>query len=541
MGISRMNPVDLDVDLTPRGRLALRGRTMSGLALLIGLALVVGCSKKEPPGNASAKAATAGAQGDPATGEGGEATGDDAPPACKGPEVKGPLAWFSDDYNAALACARESSRPLVIDLWAPWCHTCLSMKHTVLVDKSLEPLAERFVWLELDTDQEKNAVALAKFPPQVWPTFFVAAPADESVQARYLGAASVTQFRAFLGEGEKAVLALQAGDLPEGSPLRLVRDGDQAMAQSEWTAARTSYGQALASLPKESARRPDVLVSMISAFYKGQDYPGCFALAQREMGNTGASASAADFLYYGALCAGRILDIADGKAPAGTTPASELPDAATIKAFREAAVARLGAIVDDEQSPMSVDDRGDAMRIAREIEEALGDKEGARALAERQRALLDDAAAKAETPFAAMTYNWPRAEVYTYLGKPGELVPALQKSVADLPTEYDPPYRLAWIYSRMEKYDEALAMAEKALALGYGPRKTRIQSVIADIHKARGDGAAERLAREAAVAMYKALPESQQNPATLAQLEQALAELDTEKANVNTKKVNKAR
>ena len=518
MGIVRTNPVDLVfrgcARLAPVPAIAL-----PVIVLMIGLALVAGCSKKEPPGKAQAKAVAA---GDPAEGEAGEG---DAPVTCKGPEVKGSLAWFSDDYDAARACARDSARPLVIDLWAPWCHTCLSMKHTVLVDKGLEPLAGRFVWLELDTDQEKNAVALAKFPPQVWPTFFVAAPADESVQARYLGAASLTQFRAFLIEGEQAVLALQAGDLPEGSPLRLIRDGDQAMGQGEWTAARTSYGQALASLPKESPRRPDVLVSMISAFYKGKDYPGCFALAQREMGNTGASASAADFLYYGATCATRI---ADGSAAEGTTPASELPDAATLEAFREAAVARLGAIVDDDGSPMSVDDRGDAMRIAREIEESLGDKEGARALAERQRALLDDAAAKAPTPFAAMTYNWPRAEVYVYLGKPGELVPALQKSVVDLPTEYDPPYRLAWIYSQMGKHDEALAMAEKALALGYGPRKTRIQSMIADLYKARGgsgDRDAERLAREAAVAMYKALPETQQRADQLAQLEQAVAAL----------------
>ena len=57
--------------------LMLGGRARIGLALLIGLALVVGCSKKEPPGKstdtATAKAATAGNTDDPAAGEGGEA------------------------------------------------------------------------------------------------------------------------------------------------------------------------------------------------------------------------------------------------------------------------------------------------------------------------------------------------------------------------------------------------------------------------------------------------------------------------------------
>ena len=200
------------------------------LGLLAGVLLLApACGKKEAGdrGPVQAKATTSVG--------GGEATGvgTAAPEACKSAEAKGPLAWFADDYPAALACAKQTKRPLVIDLWAKWCHTCLSMKHTVLMDNSLEPYADRFVWLELDTDQEKNAPALAKFPPQVWPTFYVVAPGDESVQARYLGAASIGQFRALVTEGEKAVLALEGGDLPEGSPLRLVRDGDRAMAQSE--------------------------------------------------------------------------------------------------------------------------------------------------------------------------------------------------------------------------------------------------------------------------------------------------------------------
>ena len=43
--------------------------------------------------------------------------------------------------------------------------------------------------------------------------------------------------------------------------------------------------------------------------------------------------------------------------------------------------------------------------------------------------------------------------MYLYLGVPLELVPALEKSAADLPEEYDPPYRLAWIYWKDGKLD----------------------------------------------------------------------------------------
>ncbi len=497
-------------------------RAIVGLAAV---ALVAGCSKSDSDaGGATAKAAPSAAATEPVEeATAGEPTAEAIAKACQGAETKGPLAWFSDDYGAALACAQASRRPLLIDLWAKWCHTCLSMKHTVLLDKSLQPFSDRFVWLELDTDKEINAAALAKFPPQVWPTFYILAPRDESVQARYLGAASIGQFRALLSEGEKAVLATQTGDLPASSPLRFIRDGDRAMAQSEWTAARTSYGQALAALPKDSTRRPDVSVSMISAFYKGGDFPGCFALAQREMAHTGKSASAADFIYYGALCASGLAE--SESAATGTSPDSATPDSAAIAAFRNAAVARLSTLIDDESAPLSIDDRGEAMRIAREIKGSLGDSDGARALAERQRKLLDDAAGNAPGPFAAMTFNWPRAEVYAYLDIAKELIPDLEKSIADLPTEYDPPYRLAWIHLQIGEHDKALAMVEKALSLGYGPRKAHIQKLLAAIHHERGDLEAERAARQGVVALYKALPEGQKQPNAQAQAEAALAAL----------------
>ena len=54
------------------------------------------------------------------------------------------LPWYVDDYKGALADAQASERPIVIDLWAPWCHTCLSMKNTVLADPALATVAERF-------------------------------------------------------------------------------------------------------------------------------------------------------------------------------------------------------------------------------------------------------------------------------------------------------------------------------------------------------------------------------------------------------------
>src|SRR5574338_234317 len=124
------------------------------------------------------------------------------PSACAKAEAKGPLAWIEDDYASALACAREKKVPLVLDLWAPWCHTCLSMQTTVFTDPAFAADAPKFVFAALDTDREGNASAVGKFPPSAWPTFYVIGN-DEAVLARFVGAASVTQFRDFLASGAR--------------------------------------------------------------------------------------------------------------------------------------------------------------------------------------------------------------------------------------------------------------------------------------------------------------------------------------------------
>lgn len=425
-----------------------------------------------------------------------------ADPACAKAVAHGPLSWIEDDYPAALACAKSLKLPLVVDLWAPWCHTCLSMQTTVFMDPSFKAAAAKFVFVAIDTDREVNAPVVEKLPPSAWPTFYVIS-ADETVLARYVGGASLAQFHAFLDAGTRALVGVTGADQHLLAAERALAVKDLATADRELTAA-------LATAPKEWVRRPDALVSLLQTKDRRKDTAGCIALATASMNETGMSASATDFAGIAAGCATMLAKT----------------DAAGATALREKIVARLEALLAAPTSTLSLDDRSDAMIYLRETLEAVGKKPDAIAVAEKQVVLLADAAAKATSPKEAMTYNWHLAEAHVFLGRPLDAVPALEKSARDLPGEYDPPARLGWIYFKGGKLAEAATWTDKAIALAYGPRKARVLAQRAEIAKAASDPTAERTYREQTVALWASLPPGQANPDALAKAKEALAKLD---------------
>ncbi len=426
-----------------------------------------------------------------------------ADPCAAATREGGALRWFHDDYGAALACARSKSLPLMIDMWAPWCHTCLSMQAYVLTDERLADYDRRYVFVALDTDREVNAATVAAFPPAAWPTFFAISSVDETIQSRFVGAATVTQFAQFLDDGERGHQA--AAGVLLAAHESAARDGDRAAARKQWGAAIDAYGQALAVAPAGWPRAPDVKVSLLVAHNRDHSWAACPAIVRAHLGSTDRSASASDFGHAALVCA-------DGQT-----------DAAIATALRDAVVAHFTAFVDDAAAPLSIDDRSDALMYLRQALGAVGRKPEALAAAGRQRALLDTAVRDAADPRVTMTYNWPRAEVYAYLGVPLELVPALERSAKDLPDEYDPPYRLAWIYLQAHQPEQARAWAEKAAALAYGPRKAKAFGLLADVHRARGDVEGERGARAAAIEVLEGLPEPARSAEPIAKARAELA------------------
>lgn len=428
---------------------------------------------------------------------------------CVTAELEGAIAWIHDDYAVALNCAKAKNLPLVIDLWAPWCHTCLSMKTTVLSDPSFAAENSKFVFLALDTDRERNAAVLAKFPVAAWPTYYVV-NSNEALLARFVGAASVPQFHAFLDTGIQSA----RGALPAGHSAFLLA-AERALAVKDLQAADTQLEMAVSQAPANWPRLPDTLVSLIATKSKRKDVAGCLDTAQRFANKLGTTASASDFWSYATGCADEALKVKP-------TPAERK----RIKQLQEDAVTQWRKLLTDPVASLSVDDRSDILLNLRETLLALSRPDQAKATAEEQRALLDAAAAAASNPLAAMTYNPHRAEVYVFLGRPLDLVPALQKSAQDLPLQYEPPARLGWLLLKAGKLQHAATWTDKALTLVSGPRTARLLGQRAEIANKLGDKASEKHFRQRAVQVLEALPKSQVTPELIEQAKAALTALE---------------
>jgi thiol-disulfide isomerase/thioredoxin len=392
--------------------------------------------------------------------------------------------------------------PIVVDLWAPWCHTCLAMRTTVLQDPSFAADRDRFVFVALDTDREVNAPALAKLTTSAWPTFYVLDPDKQDILARFVGAATLEQFHGFLEAGARA----RAGGAAAVDARML--GGERALAAKDYVTAAEELAAAIGLAPSSWPRRREAMYDRLLAQSRNGDHRACVQTVDRELAVIGSDAIATNFLDLGWQCAKDL----------------EGDDKVLAPPLRDKILTRWREILADPSAKLSVDDRAEAMGFLREALEQTHDHDGAMHIAEQARALLDDAAAKAPDALAAMTYNWPRADVYAFLGRALDLVPALEKSARDLPSEYDPRARLGWIYWKGGKLAEAARWTNEALALVYGPRKGRLLEQRAEIAAAAGD-ATERTFREQAVQLYESLPPGQQSPEALSRARAALAKL----------------
>jgi len=123
--------------------------------LCLGLAAIaLGCGRKKPP-----------ARPEPT-------------PAPKASAV----AWL-DDYEEGLRQAKEGGKPLMVDVFAPWCEPCKELDRSVFSRSDVGELSKQFVAVKVDGDQRRDLVAALRvsgYPT----TVFLSAEEKELGRAR---------------------------------------------------------------------------------------------------------------------------------------------------------------------------------------------------------------------------------------------------------------------------------------------------------------------------------------------------------------------
>ncbi|MFP2959945.1 thioredoxin family protein [Myxococcus sp. 1LA] len=423
-------------------------------------------------------------------------------PAADASHAKGPLPFIQDDYTRALAEAQAKGVPLFVDVWAPWCHTCRSMKAYVLSDTALARHADRFVWLEVNTDLTSNAAFQEKYPVEFWPTLYVIDPRQEKALLRFAGSATVAQLEKLFEDGERAYKGGVTG------AEALLARGDALYAEGRSAEAAETLAEALTEAPADWSRRGRAVESLLTAMYGAKQHEACARKALEELPRTPRSLSWANGALLGMYC---VLSLPEDHA-AGTE-------------LREGLEAKVAEALAPPAIEMSADDRSGLYEVRVQAREVAKDTAAVKALSEEWLAFLEAEAAKAPDPQARTVFDSHRMLAAMKLETPARAIPAIEQSEKDLPQDYNPPARLSTLYRLVGRLDDALAASDRALARVQGARRLSVLSGRADILVARKDTAAAVKTLEEAIVFAKTLPASQVSPRQVAGLEKKLSGL----------------
>jgi tetratricopeptide (TPR) repeat protein len=480
--------------------------------LLVGALFFLGCSAhagnvSSPEATGEKPAVTTSAPEASALSGGGAKPSSGVRSGSVAPLLRSGIAWYEDEPEAAIAAAKAAGKRLVVDLWAPWCHTCLSMQSVVMTTENLPGAADRFVWLALDTERESNASWLERLPVAVWPTFYVVEPSELKIVGRWLGAASPAQFARFLDESDRSARVARAGPSGVEGLQRTLNDADGLAARGRHEEAARAYEAVLRAAPLDWPRRPETLVAEMTALSRAKSWSRCLELGAAALDQTGSAASAIDFSYYA-------LDCADRAEPA--SPAAP--------ALRRAVAARLEPLCNPGSAELSPDDQADACDKLAAARTALGKPEPAREALSLRLGVLERAAA-GKPPEAALTYDWARTDALLQLGRAEEALALASERERQIPGNYNPPHYRAKAFKALQRWAEGLGAIERALSLAYGPRRIGLLSLKADLLFGAGRPAEGLGVLREQLAQYRALPPGQRQPSAEARVEDRLREM----------------
>lgn len=410
------------------------------------------------------------------------------------------LQFIEDDFALAQRLAAEKKLPLFVDTWAPWCHSCLALKEQVFTQPALAEYQNRFVFVAINTELEKSAPFLEKYPVENWPTLFVIDSASGEVALKWAGTGTVEQMKKLFLDGERAL----AKKAPDDAGQKLI-EADRLLGEGKRAEAIDAYTALLSSTPLQWERRGRTVESLLNVLFVQKELTRCATVAAAEAPKLPRGPSFANAVVWGMTCASSMSE-----------PAAAITAMHPLEPLADEALKLEGLLADD---------RSGLFELRVESLEMKGDSAAAQALAKQWLTFLEGEAAKTTSAGARAAFDPHRVGAAIASGQPLRAEAALLQTEKDFPDDYNPAARLALIYQELGRLPEALTAIERAEKKVYGPRSLRIFEIKASIYAKMGDLKARRQALEKAVAFAKALPASQRPAQTLKRLELELAKL----------------
>jgi tetratricopeptide (TPR) repeat protein len=310
-------------------------------------------------------------------------------------------------------------------------------------------------------------------------------PVTERIALRWVGAFTVAQLDRLLDDG---LLAVGGADGRPPLEAAMVK-ADALYADAKYPEAAVAYRGAIALAPADWPQYPRVAEAEMTSLSQAEKYDEAVAFAREAYPKVRSTPSAA-------VIAGLGLD--DAVSLPKENPDRTLLIAQFEKAARE--------VVHDHQLSIAADDRSGLLISLMEARRDAGDDAGRMRAAEEWSAFLDSVAAVAPNPEARAVFDPHRLSAYIEIGHPERAVPMLQQSEREMPTDYNPPARLAIAYREMKRWDDGLAASDRAMAMAYGPRKLGYYGTRADLYLGKADTTAAVKTLEEGIVYAGTLP-----------------------------------
>ena len=377
----------------------------------------------------------------------------------------GPIQWIEDDWATAKTKAITDNKLLAVDVWATWCHTCLAMKNYVFISGEFKQIADQHVWLGMDYDRPKNASFFQKYAINAFPSFMVIDPKTDKVIARWLGSGTTEEMLNFFKNVNSA------GD-------DNFSKGQIALSIQDYKAALPYFEKALKET-KDREKRTRVLSGYIEALRKS-DKENCAQKNLPYLDQVSNNAQGLDYVMMVSYCADANKD---------STKKNDI-----LRALQK----RLEAGLKSADLNVSVDDKSAIYATLTSVYKQLKEKEKSTQTTLTRLRMLEEAAAQAPNAKARGTFDAHRMSCYVSLMEYAKAEAMLLQSEKDLTQDFNTPWRLALLYRKQDRFNEGLQAIERALKIGYGPRRVRLFSAKIDLAVGKKDFVLARMTAEEA-------------------------------------------